>query len=176
MQVIFITSGVGFPALHLPRRCGKVSYFSLVFTGDGVTLDGRFISLQSPELHPFFSLLDHSEWALFRVTHFCSLGDWMQVELGFSLFLMTHGIMLTVGQLIFIEGTVSVFFQVDICRLIVLYHQGEISDWVVVPYCAWMMSMQLFPVIGWCWGHYITTVMTVDSLVTPFSWSVFLGL
>ena len=59
--------------------------------------------------------------------------------------------------------------------MVSLYHQGKILDWVVVPYCSRMVSLQLFQVVGWCWGHYISTVMTVGSLVALFSWSVFFG-
>ena len=44
------------------------------------------------------------------------------------------------------------------------YHQGKILDWVVEPYRAWKVSLQLFPVVGWCWSQYIATVMTVGSL------------
>ena len=51
----------------------------------------------------------------------------------------------------------------------------KISDWIVVPYHAWTVSLKLFLVVGWCWSHYIATVMTVGSLVALFSWSVILG-
>ena len=87
---------------------------------------------------------------------------------------MTHDIRLTVGQPVFIERTTSTFFsgrrlppdsvgvrtQFSELRG---YHQGKISDWAVVPYRAWTVSLHLFPVVG---GHYIVTVMTPFHLTS----------
>ena len=57
MQVIFIISG----EIHVY----KVSYFSLIFTGDGVALKtpqgGNLPAIEALSFYPFFSLLDHLE-------------------------------------------------------------------------------------------------------------------